>query len=151
MSSKAWRGNISDRTQIKNFNSGRRYTIPVNFWLPIELRLFSQGFFIFLRKCWFWYSIFTFRAVLTYPNFDLGTQFFLLDIGEFSRSRCFRVYVWTDENGTFSKTLRTHHQFQSTPHNIRNLFKMADGRIPCLSFILGLLLGLISNLTCFQI
>ena len=41
------------------------------------------------------------------------------------------------------KTLRTHYQFQSTPRNIRNLFKMADGRFPFLSFILGL----ISNLT----
>ena len=57
--------------------------MTVNFWLPIESRLFSQGFFIFfLRKCRLWYCIFTFRAVLTYSNFDLGTQFFLLDIGE---------------------------------------------------------------------
>ena len=48
---------------------------------------------------------------------------------------------------TVSKMLRTHFQFQSTPRNIRNLFKMADRRFPFLSFILGL----ISNLTaCFQ-
>ena len=47
----------------------------------------------------------------------------------------------------FLKTLRTHYQFQSTPRNIRNFFKMVDGRFPFLSFILGL----ISNLTaCFQ-
>ena len=35
----------------------------------------------------------------------------------------------------FSKTLTTHYQFQSSPCNIRNLFKVADGRFPCLSFI----------------
>ena len=34
----------------------------------------------------------------------------------------------------FSKTLITHYQFQSTPRNIRNLFKMADGRLPFLVF-----------------
>ena len=34
----------------------------------------------------------------------------------------------------FSKTLRSHYQFHSTPRNIRNLFKMADGRFPFLSF-----------------
>ena len=46
-----------------------------------------------------------------------------------------------------SKTLRTHYQFQSTPRNITNLFKMAGGRFPFLSFILGLS----SNLNaCFQ-
>ena len=88
--------------------------------------------------------------------------------------RCFRVYVRTDENGTFpkrslecmelfenavfactcgqtkrnfSKTLRTHYQFKSTPRNIRNLFKMADGRFSFLSFILWLISNLIS---CFQ-
>ena len=38
-------------------------------------------------------------------------------------------------------------QFQATPRKIRNLFKIADGRFPFLSFILGF----ISNLTaCFQ-
>ena len=48
---------------------------------------------------------------------------------------------------TASKMLRTRFQFQSTPRNIGNLFKMADRRFPFLSFILGL----ISNLTaCFQ-
>ena len=35
----------------------------------------------------------------------------------------------------FSKTLTTHYQFQSSPCNVRNLFKVADGRFPCLSFI----------------
>ena len=47
----------------------------------------------------------------------------------------------------FSKTLRTHYQFKSTPRNIRNLFKMADGRFSFLSFILWLISNLIS---CFQ-
>ena len=32
----------------------------------------------------------------------------------------------------FSKTLRSHYQFHSTPRNIRNLFKMADWHFPCL-------------------
>ena len=36
----------------------------------------------------------------------------------------------------FSKTLKTHCQFRSTPCNIRtDLFKMGDGRFPFLSFI----------------
>ena len=39
------------------------------------------------------------------------------------------------------------YQFQSTPRNIRNLFKMADGRFPFLSFIPGLISTLIA---CFQ-
>ena len=43
------------------------------------------------------------------------------------------------------KTLRTHYQFQSTPRNIRNLVKMADGRFPFLSFILGLISNLIAS------
>jgi len=47
--------------------------------------------------------------------------------------RCFRVYAWTNENETF-RTLRSHYQFHSTPRNIRNVFKMADGRFPFLSF-----------------
>ena len=47
----------------------------------------------------------------------------------------------------FSKTLRTKYQFQSTPHNIRNLLKVAEGRFPFLSFIIGLISNLI---TCFQ-
>ena len=85
--------------------------------------------------------------------------------------RCFRVYVRTDENGTFrkrslewnflktlfsrvrvdrqkrnfSKTLRTQYQFKSTPRNIRNLFKMADGRFSFLSFILWLISNLINK------
>ena len=47
----------------------------------------------------------------------------------------------------FSKTLRTRYQFQATPRKIRNLFKIADGRFPFLSFILGF----ISNLTAIQL
>ena len=35
----------------------------------------------------------------------------------------------------FSKTMTTHYQFQSSPCNIGNLFKVAEGRFPCLSFI----------------
>ena len=45
----------------------------------------------------------------------------------------------------FSKTLRTHYQFQSTLR--KNLFNMADERFPFLSFILGLISNLIA---CFQ-
>ena len=47
----------------------------------------------------------------------------------------------------FSKTLNSHYQLQSTPRNIRNLFKMADGRFPFLSFLLGLISNLVA---CFQ-
>ena len=57
-----------------------------------------------------------------------------------------RVPVYRRERN-FSKTLTTHYQVQSTPSNIRNLFKMADGRFPFLSFILGLISNLIA---CFQ-
>ena len=45
----------------------------------------------------------------------------------------------------FSKTLTSHYQLQSTPSNIRN--KMADGRFPFLSFLLGLISNLVA---CFQ-
>ena len=48
---------------------------------------------------------------------------------------------------TETKALRTRYQFQSTPRNIRNLFKMADARFLFLSFILGLISDLIA---CFQ-
>ena len=47
----------------------------------------------------------------------------------------------------FSRTLKTHYQFQSTPRNIKNLLKMADGRFPFLSFMLRLISHLIA---CFQ-
>ena len=64
--------------------------------------------------------------------------------------RCFRVYVWTNESGTFRKPLRTKkrsNHFQSAPHSIRNLLKVAEGRFPFLSFIPGLISNLIA---CFQ-
>ena len=61
------------------------------------------------------------------------------------------MYLWTDENGTFRKRRgHTVYQFQSTlltPRKTRKLFKMADGRFPFLSFILGLISDLIG---CFQ-
>ena len=73
----------------------------------------------------------------------MKTQLFLYGYG-------FGPHV-SDENDqwkrNFSKTLRTHYQFQSTPRKIRNLFKMPDGRSPFLSFILGLISDLIA---CFQ-
>ena len=47
----------------------------------------------------------------------------------------------------FSKTLRTHNQFQFTPRNIINLFKMPDGLFPFLSLIRGVISNLIA---CFQ-
>ena len=50
----------------------------------------------------------------------------------------------TTKTKTETKTLRTHYQFQSTPCNIRNLFKMADACFPFLSFILGLISDLIA-------
>ena len=51
---------------------------------------------------------------------------------------------WSFQGG---RAVRTHYQFQSTPRNIRNLFKIANVRFPFLSFILGL----ISNqIACFQ-
>ena len=46
----------------------------------------------------------------------------------------------------FSKTLKTHYQFQSTPRNIKNLLKMADGRFPFLSFMLRLISSFQANL-----
>ena len=45
----------------------------------------------------------------------------------------------------FSRTLKTHYQFQSTPRNIKNLLKMADGRFPLLSFMLRLIFNLIAR------
>ena len=73
----------------------------------------------------------------------MKTQLFLYEYG-------FGPHV-SDENDqwkrNFSKTLRTHYQFQSTTRKIRNLFKMPDGRSPFLSFILGLISDLIA---CFQ-
>ena len=82
-------------------------------------------------------------ALSTRMRFHLRTQLFVNGYG-------FRPHV-PDENDrrkrNFSKTLRTHYQFKSTPRNIRNLFKMADGRFSFLSFILWLISNLIS---CFQ-
>ena len=46
----------------------------------------------------------------------------------------------------FSKTLKTHYQFQSTPRNVKNLLKMADGRFPFLSFMLRLISSFQANL-----
>ena len=47
----------------------------------------------------------------------------------------------------FSKTLRTKYQFQFTPHKIRKLLKVAEGRFPFLSLILELISNLIA---CFH-
>ena len=83
------------------------------------------------------------KALSTCIRFDLKTQLFLYEYG-------LRPHV-SDENDqwqrNFSKTLRSHYQLQSTPRNIRNLFKMADGRFPFLSFLLGLISNLVA---CFQ-
>ena len=57
------------------------------------------------------------------------------------------VHMYPMKTKTETETLRTHYQFQSTPRNIRNLFKMGDARFPFLSFILGLISDLIA---CFQ-
>ena len=80
-------------------------------------------------------------ALSTRIRFHLRTQLFVNGYG-------FRPHV-PDENDrrkrNFSKTLRTHYQFQSTLR--KNLFNMADERFPFLSFILGLISNLIS---CFQ-
>ena len=54
--------------------------------------------------------------------------------GNFLKTLFSRVRV-DRRKWNFSKTLRTHYQFQSSPRNIRNLFKLADGRFPFLSFI----------------
>ena len=80
-------------------------------------------------------------ALSTRMRFHLRTQLFVNGYG-------FCPHV-PDENDrrkrNFSKTLRTHYQFQSTLR--KNLFNMADERFPFLSFILGLISNLIS---CFQ-
>ena len=80
-------------------------------------------------------------ALSTRIHFHLRTQLFVNGYG-------FRPHV-PDENDrrkrNFSKTLRTHYQFQSTLR--KNLFNMADERFPFLSFILGLISNLIA---CFQ-
>ena len=80
-------------------------------------------------------------ALSTRIRFHLRTQLFVNGYG-------FRPHV-PDENDrrkrNFSKTLRTHYQFQSTLR--KNLFNMADERFPFLSFILGLISNLIA---CFQ-
>ena len=80
-------------------------------------------------------------ALSTRMRFHLRTQLFVNGYG-------FRRHV-PDENDrrkqNFSKTLRTHYQFQSTLR--KNLFNMAGERFPFLSFILGLISNLIA---CFQ-
>ena len=58
------------------------------------------------------------------------------------KTLCLRAYV-DRRKRNFSEKLGTHYQFQSTPRNIKNLFKIAVGRFPFLSFILEL----ISNLS----
>ena len=80
-------------------------------------------------------------ALSTRMRFHLRTQLFVNGYG-------FRRHV-PDENDrrkrNFSKTLRTHYQFQSTLR--KNLFNMADERFSFLSFILGLIFHPIA---CFQ-
>ena len=101
-----------------------------------------------------WYDWKSFRVLSRRIRFHLKTQLFLYRYD-------FRPHVSDEletinENGTFLKhspewnflkTLRTKYQFQSTPHNIRNLLKVAEGRFRFLSFIIGLISNLIA---CFQ-
>ena len=60
------------------------------------------------------------------------------------KTLCLRARV-DRRNRNFSEKLRTHYQFQSTPRNIKNLFKMADGHFPFLSFTLELISNLIAS------
>ena len=84
--------------------------------------------------------IYTSKTLSTRIRFHLKTQRFL-----YGYSFCPHVSDEKDQRKRiFLKTLRTQYQFKSTPRNIRNLFKMADGRFPFLSFILGLISNLIA-------
>ena len=83
------------------------------------------------------YAVIRFRSCPRVSVFLWKRNFFFTDTAS----------VHTYPTKTETKTLRTHYQFQSSPRNIRNLFKMADARFPFLSFILGLISDLIA---CFQ-
>ena len=83
------------------------------------------------------YAVIRFRSCPHVSVFLWKRNFFFTDTAS----------VHTYPTKTETKTLRTHYQFQSSPRNIRNLFKMADARFPFLSFILGLISDLIA---CFQ-
>ena len=85
------------------------------------------------------YAVIRFRSCPHVSVFLWKRNFFFTDTAS--------VHTYPTKTKTETETLRTRYQFQSTPRNTRNLFKMADARFPFLSFILGL----ISDLTaCFQ-
>ena len=78
-----------------------------------------------------------YRAACTCSSKALSTRI-LCDLKrQFFYGYGFRPHV-SDENDqwkrSFSKTLRSHYQFKSTPRNFRNLFKMADGRFHLVVF-----------------
>ena len=84
--------------------------------------------------------IYASKALSTPIRFHLKTQRFL-----YGYSFCPHVSDEKDQSKRiFLTTLRTQYQFKSTPRNIRNLLKMADGRFPFFSFILGLISNLIA-------
>ena len=80
--------------------------------------------------------IYASKTLSTRIRFHLKTQRFL-----YGYSFCPHVSDEKDQRKRiFLKTLRTQYQFKSSPRNIRNLFKMEDGRFPFLSLYLGLFL-----------
>ena len=84
--------------------------------------------------------IYASETLSTRIRFHLKTQRFL-----YGYSFCPHVSDEKDQRKRiFLKTLRTQYEFKSTPRNIRNLFKLADGRFPFLPFILGLISNLIA-------
>ena len=85
------------------------------------------------------YAVIRFRSCPHVSVFLWKRNFFFTDTAS--------VHTYPTKTKTETETLRTRYQFQSTPRNTRNLFKMADARFPFLSFILGLISDLIA---CFQ-
>ena len=127
---------------LLSFSSLGGFTIsPVDgiFTLRIGIQDYSSIFIMVALKVKGKLSCYQIQALSTRIRFHMKTQLFFTDTAS--------VHTCPTKTKTETKTLRTHYQFQSTPRNIRNLFKMADGRFSFLSFILWLISNLIS---CFQ-
>ena len=125
---------------LLSFSSLGGFTIsPVDgiFTLRIGIQDYSSIFIMVALKVKGKLSCYQIQALSTRIRFVMKTQIVLTDTAS--------VHMYPMKTET--KALRTRYQFQSTPRNIRNLFKMADARFPFLSFILGLISDLIA---CFQ-
>ena len=105
----------------------KKVKVSKNTWLDSIFKSLPYLWLIRLRPC-LYVSVFIWKS-----------NFFITDttsVHTYPKKTLTKTFPKRSPEWNFLKTLRTHYQFQSTPRNIRNFFKLADGRFPfCLLYL----------------